>query len=162
MKGEAESTTANAQRRRAFLWTVPVSLGRIKKKPGFSSGVWRLAVVVVGGKGGREREEGSGDRDKGEREGDPSTGHLVRNSRVAKKMHTHARLGNLHFERIIIMVSSGRIYIRLISNLPLRVMTSIQLPLASSRLWSTLPQSQRRVHPHHCTSFTDSRAAMLL
>jgi hypothetical protein len=30
MKGEAESTTANAQRRRVFLWTVPGSLGQIK------------------------------------------------------------------------------------------------------------------------------------
>ena len=77
MKGEAESTTANAQRRRAFLWTVPVSLGRIKKKPGFSSGVWRLAAVVVGGKGGRERERRGMETGTKVREGgDPS---LVRN-----------------------------------------------------------------------------------
>lgn len=50
---------ANAQRRRAFLRTFPVCLGRLKLTPDSLVRCGELAVVVVGGKGeekGRGRE----------------------------------------------------------------------------------------------------------
>ena len=40
-------------------------------------------------------------------------------------------------------------------------MTSIPSPLASSRLWSTRPQSQRRVHPLRSTPITRHNSGLV-
>lgn len=102
---EAESRYGERAAKACLFVAVPVSLGRIKKKPG------SRGDVVVGGKGegkgrgGKGEEEENGDRDKGGR-GETRKAQSQQNqfeTPAWQKMDRFARLGNTPFQPSIMV-----------------------------------------------------------